>query len=251
MELSKRARTLLITAVVLIVVAAIAGIIYAVYLSFRNPYGDQLEIANLSEYTAGKPTDEDRLKLIKHNLFDAVQFNSKEKLDSNSIDDVVIRKDSFSQTYSKSIDVHTVTFTVDIKSVKQSYKVSYQWAGAKENAEYVDEYGTQVTCLPLDELIYGDFKCVDERIEEMGVANHDPIQPLLPYHERSKFKIVDYSKSDIGDEDNRVDLEVEAYVPYQKNAIDQATLDEYTRDIRKWLQSRKLNPDNYNINYVY
>lgn len=230
------------------VVLLVAAVFYAIYINTMNPYGDSLDISNLDEYTAGKPTNDDRVNLIKHNLYDAVQFNSKDKIANNSIKDIVIREGSFSQDYDDSIKVYTVNFIVDIESKKQSYKVSYQWTDIPEAKEYVDEYGTQVTCLPVDELKYGDFKCVDERIEEMGVENYDPIQPLLPYHKPGKYKITDYDK-DI--EEKTITLEVEAYTPAQMYRLDQATLDSYTKDIQEWLKSRKLDPTKYDIYYIY
>lgn len=240
MERSKNKKLLI--AVTLIMAFIVSVFIYS---ATRNQYGDYLEISNLGEYTSGKPSNKDRINLIKHSLYKTVSFNVDHELGNNSIRDVLIRKGSFSQIYDEDQRVHTVTFIVDIKSLKQSYNVSYQWPDEDATNEHINEYGTQVTCLPLDKLIYGNFDCVDERILEKGVENYDPIQQILPYTVQYRYTIKDYNKQS----DDSVILNVEAFVPRWSNT--DKTLDGYTKEILNWIESRKLNPDKYTLEYTY
>lgn len=244
MEIFKNKRILL--PVIAFLAFTILLIIAAVYVNTRNKYGNQLEISNLSSYTAGKATDGDRVDLIKHYLYETVKYNSKKRPANNSIKDIVIRKGSFSQKYDKTTNVYTVNFIVDIASLKQSYDVSYQWQEGSAYNQTVNEYGTQVTCLAIDKLIYGDFNCVDERILEKGKQNYDPVEKILPYVVKYKYAIKDYTTTP---ERGEVTLKVEAFVPSWSNQED--VLTQYTNEIKAWLKSRKLDPGKYNLDFIY
>ncbi len=161
------------------VVFIIASILLVIQLSLTstNPNGDQLEISNLNEYTNGKPSNRDRLDFIKHNLLEVVNLNVDTPVENESIKDVVVRKGSFTQKFDNEKDLHSVKFIVDIKSLKQSYNVSYQWVEGNEFSSEVDEYGTLVTCLPVSQLKYGDFNCVDSLTLESG--EKDPVLERL------------------------------------------------------------------------
>lgn len=216
-----------------------------IYKSSKNPYGNQLEIVNLDKYLAGKQNDNDSLNYIKHNLYTAINLNTHPAVKNNSVKDILVRNESFSDTYDSTKHVYTIHFIVDIKSLKQSYRVQYQWVTNPTYGPNKDDYGTQVTCLPLSELIYGDFHCKDARILEQGLDNYDPVGLLLPYHVESKYKITSYTK--VG---GSVVLYVDAYAPGWVVKLDQATLNGYTEDIKAWLKKNGLNPDKYIIHYT-
>lgn len=130
--------------------------------SNKNPYGEELQIANLSTLTRGKPVKSDSLRQIKHNLYEIIMRNYKEDIRSNSIKDILVRDGSFTQTYDEKSDTHFVSFIADIASIKQSYDVRYQWTSKPEEEQNGEgQYGTVVSCLPLDQLLYGDFNCRD------------------------------------------------------------------------------------------
>lgn len=243
MEIFNRYRRWIILAAVAF---PLALIIIAVYINTRNPNGNYLTVSNLSDYTSGKATDDQTLDRIEHFLYKTVSLNISRKLDNDSIKDIVVRKDSFSQKLNKTTGVYTVKFIADIKSLSQSYAVSYQWSEEEEFSEHIDEYGTQVTCPPIDKLVYGDFSCVDENILLIGKENYDPVQLILPYHVPSKFKIVDYSKFQA-----TVLLNVEAYAPRWAASVDKTLLKEYEEEITAWLESRKLDPKKYSFNFIY
>lgn len=234
----------------LIAVVVITGLIIAIILAFtyfnsRNPYGEELKISNLGNYTSGKANDPDRERMIRHVLFKTINYNLKKKIGNNSIDDVVVRDKTFSQKRNSETGIYTVKFIVDIASLKQSYQVSYQWNPDPDSDERVDEYGTQVTCLPLDLLRYGDFNCVDERALEQG-DNYDEVDTLLPHIVEYKYTIKRYT---VIQESDKVALHVEAFVP---SYIDeQTTLDQYSTEIKEWLKSKKLDPDKYYFEFIY
>jgi hypothetical protein len=123
---NKKIRLPIILALVYVVIT-----IVWFFLSNKNQYGDELQIKDLSQYTNGKATNEERLAFIRHNLFSTVNLNTKPAVKSNSIQDIEIRKDSFSQTFDKENSIYMVHFIVDIASLKQSYRVAYQWTTDK------------------------------------------------------------------------------------------------------------------------
>ena len=97
------------------------------YISTRSAYNNHLEIANLAEYTNGKPSDKKTLDYIKYDLYRVVNKSTNKAKANDSVKDIMIRKGSFSQTKNDKKGTHTVSFIVDIASLKQSYSVSYQW----------------------------------------------------------------------------------------------------------------------------
>lgn len=229
----------------LFIVTGLIGILIVLVCTYlivnKNPYGNELEISNLDEYTSGDPTDKQTLDRIKYDLFKTVSLNLDKPISNKSIKDVVIRKDTFKENYE---DLNEVSFIVDIASIKQSYFVTYQWS--HRDGVHPEEYGIQVTCLPIDELKYGDFDCVDERISEIGVEYYDPVEKILPYEEEYKFTVRDYIVAN----ENSTLLNVDAFVPNWASDPDEV-LDSYTENINSWLKSKKLDPGKYEINYTY
>lgn len=147
----------------------------------NNPEGDSLVIKNLSSHTQGKPQNKDRLNYIEHSLYTTVNLNLSKPVKDKSIEDVLVRDKSFSQTYDDKTHIHTVKFIVDIASLKQSYDVSYQWPDGDTYASNLDEWGTTVRCLPADKVIYKDFSCKD-MFSEMSTTADDPLlAKVLPY----------------------------------------------------------------------
>lgn len=217
-----------------------------IYNINHNPYGDQLEINNLNSYTSGKPSDVNTLKYIQSHLYRIVNQNNHPPVKNNSVKDILIRRNSYSQTYSETGRVYTVHFIVDIKSLKQSYGVDYQWINDNKYGPNKDEYGTQVSCLALDKLIYGDFNCVDDRILEKGRQYYNPIEKVLPHTVKYKYTIKKYSAIV---ETKKARLDVEAFVPSW--ADKDVVLGGYTTEIKDWIKSKKLNPDDYYFDYTY
>lgn len=216
-----------------------------VFTTTRNPYGDQIQIQNLDDFTSGKPKNDNSLQAAQRNLLLAVNQNRKTPVTGSSVTDAQARDGSFVQTKNENKRTNSVSMTVDIKSLKQSYKVAYQWSDTS-SSENLDAYGGGVTCLAIDELLYGDFKCVDDQILEQGKENYDPVQKILPYTVKYKYTIKRYTAIV---ESGKVALHVEAFVPSWGDK--QAALDQYSIEIKEWLKTKKLNPDTYYFDFIY
>ena len=216
-----------------------------VITSTKNRYGEELEISNLSSYTAGNPSNQNNIDAIQRNLLLTVNKNLSKPVKGDSVKDIIVRKRTYVQSFNSQNRVHSVGFIVDIKSLRQSYNVTYQWSD-DGSTKYLDEYGTGVTCLAIDKLIYGDFNCVDTQILEKGRQYYNPVEKILPRIVEYKYSIKSYKT--ILDTD-KATLDVEAFVPSWADKA--ATLDSYSNEIKEWIKSKKLNPDNYYFNYIY
>lgn len=208
--------------------------------SEKSIYKDGLEIANLSDYTNGKPSSKDSLEYIKYDLLRTVNKNVDNPVDSNSIKDVLIRDNTFSQIYDDDIDVYTVEFIVDIESISQSYDVSYQWSstGKKDN---LTEWGTVVKCLPKEKLVYGNFNCKD-----MFTELDNPVDPILKYlpYSSADFKVT-YDPSI-----NKT-LNVTVYTTSADERINpDSAIKQYKANAKKWIESTGVSVSEYKINYT-
>lgn len=239
MERFNRKKIIIVSSIVLLIV-----LLVVLVFSLRNPYGDELTISNLDSYTNGKPSNKNSLQAAKRNLYLTINKNNKKPIGNNSIKDIVVRKGSFRQKLKNNDTLYSVSFIVDSKSLGQSYVVEYQWS-RDGNPEHLEEYGAGITCLAIDQLIYGDFNCVDDRIIEQGVENYDPIEKVLPYEVEYKYTIKDYNKKS----DKSIVLKVEAFIPRWGDK--QKIIDSYSKDILDWIKSKKLNPDHYSLEFTY
>lgn len=170
----------------------LVGLIIILFIFFigwslnRNPYGDKtVSINELSNFASGS-SDKQLLDYIQHDLYMAISYNSTDINTIKQIQDATIREGSFVKEYNEKASLYNVSFIVDIPSIQQSYSVTYQW-GPSTKAAY-DEWGTQVSCLPKDQLIYGDFNCQD--MSSILEGSNDPIMEYLPFKDyNAGFKI--------------------------------------------------------------
>jgi len=231
---------LIIIGSIMLVILIIATVIYA-FMQQRSEYDEGLNIANLSEYTRGKPNDKKTLDYIKYDLHRVVSMNSKNPVENNSIKDILVRKDSFSQTYNGETRVHNVEFIVDSSSLKQSYDISYQWMGDTSIESALDEWGTVVKCLPIEDLIYGDFSCKDMFTE---LANQeDPIMEYLPYSTPnvSITYAAKYEKT--------LDVKIETSAADERDNPEKY-INQYKQEAKDWIKSKNLDPDEYTLSYT-
>lgn len=80
--------------------------------------------------------------------------------------DITIRDGSYQQSVDDSKMLYTTTYIIDIPSVKQSYRITDTYSPMSEYDP--TSYATVVTCLNANELIYGDFSCHDQIMQEQG-----------------------------------------------------------------------------------
>jgi len=232
-------------AAIISIIVALVIIILALLFFFMspptsvNPFGEELTVSNLHQFTLGKPTNKEALQIAQHNLFLIVQKNLDYTIASNSIDDVIVRDTSFSQTNNNG--VHHVSFIVDIESIQQSYQINYGWPNSDNIT--LQEYSIFISCLPSDQLIYGDFDCKDILYTE--TQNVDPITRYLPYNTfgwslsltTRNNQLIIIAPITLSSADTR-NQTAEQAVNYYKSAIN------------TWFSSHDLNPADYTIEYT-
>jgi len=227
----------------LAVAAFILIIIIATIIDFairnNNRLKQEMPINNFNKIVENLSSN-DRLA-IEQNLRWTIALNWNGG-DVPPVSDAIIRDNSYKQ-FTQDGQFRT-TFIIDIPSIKQSYlatKIS------SEEVETTGDYTNLITCLPPNDLIYGDFNCRDRLSEELGLSRADPITSLLPrMTDNSRVALVDY------DSRNRGNLAVEIYVPM---SISPGTdtlnfISNQLNEVREWIKSNGINPDDYNISHM-
>lgn len=222
------------------IITLVGTVIYTTIQNQKNQYGDGVTIQNIKKFTKQQPSDKKTLDFIEHALFNTVKKNvPASDITASSIQDAAIRDGSFSYDYKKEHTLHTVTFIVDIPSLRQSYNVSYQWVDDKRHESARAEYGTIVSCIRDDaKKIYKEFQCVDMFTAPKAA---DPIIQYLPH--TTTNVTVTY---------NLVRKSLEATI--KLSAADERTganaaIEQYKKEIRDWIASKNLNPDKYANTY--
>lgn len=128
---------------------------------------------------------------------------------------------------------------VDVPDAEQSWSVQYSWTDDME--KYTGE--PIVECLPIEQLIYGDFKCFE--INE-APSNLDPVLQYLPY-DAGIYEVNINEKNE-----NGKGLKVYIHTAYLRGdyTID-AIINNTKQSVSEWLKSHNLNIDNYEIEYDY
>lgn len=209
----------------------------------KNMYGDEIVITNLHEYTKGKSYDQQSVDYIQNDLLKTVNMNQETPIEGNTVTDAIVRDTTFTQDDNKDTSIHTVKFIVDIKSLKQSYDISYQWVDRSD--VYGDEWGTNVTCLPLNKLLYGDFSCKDMFILAEGPVD-EKLDKILPY--TSPFYRIGYF-SDGKDFDNP---KFTISIQIMQNVNSDSTKKGYKiyqQQAKDWLVSQGVDMSEYSIVY--
>lgn len=197
----------------------------AVFIIINNR-NESIGVENYNTYVKDLPPN--YRSSVNNSIYLAVSLNlvDGEKMIKSSAS---IRKNPITNTYSEERDVHSGTFIVDLKEVRQSYLVSYDWSEDKNNPN-TSGYPTIVRCL-LDEetIIYKDFICKDG-----SESSSLPLEKQLPYSDiNGPFKII--------------------YM-FKQNNTDVIGITNSTPNGRKkaieWLKSKNIDPSGLIINYL-
>ncbi len=231
-----RLRKILVLGGIAFLMLAVGLIIWAYLQSQKNQFGDELQISNLSQYTREDPTS---LDSIRHSLFAIVNLNRDTPVKNNSIKDIVVRENTFKREQNPKTQVITISFIVDIASLKQSYSVQYQWHPTKKWTEDLDEYGTYVTCLPVEKLTYGDFSCKDFSTEARGPS--DKLLSQLP-HETDQYAIT--LKQGV----KTLGLTIWT-TPEDERTGSKAAVDRYEAQALDWIEAQGEDSDDWTIEY--
>lgn len=106
----------------------------------------------------------ERIKLIEETLFATIDMNIKGA--DLSASDVTIREGTYQQVVDDTVrQIYYTTFIVDIPSLKQSYRVNDYYSPLPNAVSGLRDYTTLVLCLDAEDLIYGEFNCMDKMKE--------------------------------------------------------------------------------------
>jgi hypothetical protein len=163
-----------------VVVFAFIG--FMIYNTLKRPIdGGYIKIANISEFTRGRPTNRLALATVEHGLF--MKVNEYISVKSNGVKDMKVRVGTFEQIDDG--DYHRVSMVVDSDSLQQSYRFFYQWG---EESRF-EQYGGVIFCVNPDEVIFNEFKCEDMSSVQAGNDTEiDILTELLPIT-TTEFKI--------------------------------------------------------------
>lgn len=235
----KAKRNLLIVVAVFFAVC-IGVVVVAIYENNKNPYDKYMDIANLDDYTTGKPSDRRTLYYIKYMLFNVISDHTEREWENGEIKDILVRDGTFSQTYVEGSAVHAVSFVVDIESISQSYLVRYQWTSKRDAV--LPDAANAVVCVEESEMIYDDFGCSD-----MFAEQDKPIDPILDHLPHST---VSYTITGGGFEKGKYVLNVKIQLSAaEMRSGEGAAAAVYQSQARAWVKSVGFNPDDYVLKY--
>lgn len=234
--------------IVLLVVGALALCLLLGFLLLRpkkatNPYTDYVEIANLDRFTRWQKKDDATLYVVQHMLFNTINYNTHPPISTGQVTDALVRDNTFNQSFDKETEIYTVSFVVDIASLQQSYNIQYQWAQQGSGAD-LDEYGTLISCLDTDRLVYGAFNCRDDLSQESTAP--DAIYRFLPHTTLSTRVIA-------GTRDAEGRLQLKATITLsaaEERGNTAAAIQRHQEQLDSWLRSTGLEPANYIFDYT-
>lgn len=98
-------------------------------------------------------------KRIRGAVDEILKFNQPDNAE-NIYDGAEMREDSYEENEAGGI--YQAIFVIDLPKIRQSYRVNYYYL-TESQMQYF-EYDTLASCLPVSELIYGDFDCRGDRM---------------------------------------------------------------------------------------
>lgn len=237
----KRKKIIIISSGILVLFISVIGV-NLIINNNKKTFGDTVDIIGLSKSTQNKPDKEVLREFIQYEALRVVNLNSKEPKTGKEIEDAVIREGSFEQSNDSDNGLHRVTFILDIKSLKQSYDVSYGWTDTLDASNNsLTENISYVKCLPDNKLIYGDFNCVD--FDSVIDTPSDSIIKHLPY------STVDYVITLDPKMKNTLNIVIITSYSDEKNNPDGAII-KYKQDALAWIRSIGFDPLDFTINYT-
>lgn len=239
------------------IVAAIGfGIIFIIVkvwlegVFYKNPYGDEIAISNFDEYFKEVPND--YKERIFYNLYNMVKRNLPDE-DTDELNKAVgeVRESSVERRFNSETNVHYDSFLVDLETVRQTYRVQFEWSTNKDN-QYIVGADVILTCPKKSESAYDDFQCIDMFIEQKEIADRIyeefPIIESLPidiaYYERKTGRYISYRIAGALSEDEK-----EYTITITDRSGENYNL-ALERIREQWCGRSKCNPDDYKIKYM-
>lgn len=135
-------------AAVCLVIMGVTGLVIANIV--REKVQEKVWIANLGEMEQAR---------IKGAVDEILKFNLT-SVDEGIYTGAEMREGSYEENEAGGI--YQAIFVVDLPEIRQSYRVNYYYLTESQRQYF--EYDTLSSCLPVEELIYGDFDCRGDRM---------------------------------------------------------------------------------------
>lgn len=238
---SRKKLIIVTSCIIAVFLVVVIGISFLLGQKTENQFGKFITIKNYPDKVKGIANEvRDATQTYLYNV--VVMNIDTSTTNASTIKDALIRDGSNSQKNEKG--VYTGDYIVDIASIKQSYQVTYLYS--KDDSK-MGGNPIVVSCLPKDKLIYGEFNCKD--IVSKQASPHAEILRYLPYQNFS-FKL-----SPDATQNEKLTIVVTFDIPQSdlKGSVSsrQSVVSMYKNEVRQWLLSKNLNPDNYLYRYNY
>lgn len=230
---------ILIIVVVIFIVLIVVSIVSMI--PRHNPYGEEIEIENISD-VGGLPQDEQDRTTAE--LYNMVKRNSSEDTNLEGVK-ARIREGTIENVQTYRMQYYGRTFVVDLDGLQQSYVVSIEWPANKEAAEVGGTgYPVTVTCLtdPAN-MVYENFDCHDFITDTIG--SDALLLRFLPKFDDNYVLSVE----DATAEKPKIlaNITIHSFeTPYSKK---DAKAEEIKQQIDEYIRSVNANPEDYEINY--
>jgi len=221
-------------------VVIVAVMIFLALRQSENESG-RITIQNYGDYVKNLSPDE--RKSIEKTLFDTVSLNNVSSDKIATINDALIRGESYTQTIDSGI--YTTHFIVDMDSIQQSYKIEDIFSNSPPEVSGLIDYTALALCVAKDAMKYPDFNCKDRISNERGLEKSDPVLEYLPVSTRSYTLSADPNSPELS-------LEMRLFLTssdYERGK--DAVREQYEAELREWFSSKGLDMNNYSITYTY
>lgn len=240
MKSTKNLKPALIAGSFLFLLLIVIGILGALGVFDRNPYGAEIKIENYNHYLKKSPKD--TRYAVFTSLYNTVSLNTTNPPQTNA----VIREGSFTSTTTQDpseIPYEYTTFLIDIEELQQTYSAQVSWSNNPD--ANLGGYPILITCPSEDQLIYPAFDCKDSLSE-------DPVSVLY-----AKYPILNSLPLDISYYNDNYSVFTHYNINYKTNT-DYTDLHliitEYTAHSKELalakIRELGYNPDDYKIEYV-
>lgn len=242
----------IIIAVALFIVLCLVMIFIAVFNNIPSKR-DYLEISNFNEYVENIPNSEKRS--IEEAIHHVVTLNTEDSDRITSDTKALIRSNTYSQSFKD--DIYETKFIIDIDDLRQSYLIENFYSDLSMEESGLTDYTVSVLCLPPEDMVYDGFGCVDRISQESGLSESDPILRHLPYSTLDyTITAYEYPEDHDHEEDGHAHEGLSIQVDVLLSEADYKTgvaevIYSYEEEVEDWIESLGLNPDNYNIEYVF
>lgn len=220
-----------------IAVIAVGGL---AFFSLRGKNtNNEVNISNLASCT--KDISQSKTTELQSRLYKIVTAaNDHNRVSSSSSYSATIRDSSCKTSVSAGVD--TTTLIVDIPKAKQSWSISFRWIPTTSRA-VADTGGITPSCVPSDELYYGDFKCNDIVPGLTQAANIDPIFKYIPH------STLDYSLTGASNGGQAL-LTAQLFLTAADQSNADAAATQYKQEVLDYITSVGLDPSKYTIDYA-